>query len=240
MNAFEKIIRVGKKADTGNTFVKIEWDGKRLSLTGVEGPKSNGDCRGSCGQIVDGLNGFAELAPGFTVETVNRLRETWKRWHLNDMRAGSPEQMEWLRANPVTYKYPVSQYAAATKALDDAGLNPQGARYGSKWWHEDVPTAIIEWLVSLPDTDIKPALAVLVQQDADGCAFHSLRSIVHVRPMLGAHSFQFRARSCYRANVVRMFFARCEALPITNLTQCESSVRFFMHIHGALLLLTDY
>lgn len=78
MNAFRRVLRF-----TGNTnvitFVTITWDGKRLSITGVEGPKANGDASGSCGQL--------------DVSRHNpRLAELWARWHLNDMRAGCEHQ----------------------------------------------------------------------------------------------------------------------------------------------------
>ncbi|HEY9014252.1 MAG TPA: hypothetical protein VIM84_04205, partial [Gemmatimonadales bacterium] len=63
------------------------------SITGVEGPLGNGNCRGSCGQtgIPDDLHpamGGTAWAP----ETVASLHEIWDRWHLNDMRAGCEHQ----------------------------------------------------------------------------------------------------------------------------------------------------
>jgi hypothetical protein len=36
----------------GSTFIKICWDGKKLSITGVEGPVKNGNAVGSYGQII--------------------------------------------------------------------------------------------------------------------------------------------------------------------------------------------
>lgn len=158
-DAFTKSLRLGRNdygygsTRLGSTFVTIKWDGKRLSITGVEGPKTNGDCMGGAGQIVDHL-AVTEFAPGWDAAKIEELAAVWKRWHLNDLKAGNPAQEEWLRANPVSYVYPQSHYEEATKALDAAGLNPQGDRYGHKWNHEDVPADVLEWLQALPDADI--------------------------------------------------------------------------------------
>ena len=70
---------------------------------------------------------------------------------------GSPAQEAYLRLNPVSFTYPDTHYEAATRALDAAGLNPEGERYGSKWWREDVPEDVLVWLAALPDADRKPA-----------------------------------------------------------------------------------
>jgi len=69
--------------------VKLKVDGEKrtLSLTGVVGPRANGNCRGSCGQVVDTLTetGFAP-SDGWTPEMVAHLAEVWDRWHSNNMR----------------------------------------------------------------------------------------------------------------------------------------------------------
>lgn len=156
MEAFSKVVRIGRGSD-GNVYAKIKYDGARLSITGVEGPFANGNCKGSCGQIVMHEWSIDEYAPGWSAEMVAQFRADWDRWHLNDMKAGNPQQEEWLRANPVTYVYPDSHYAAATRALDAAGLNPQGDRYGHKWHFEAVPDEVLERLAALPDTDKTPA-----------------------------------------------------------------------------------
>lgn len=63
-----------------------------LSICGVEGPKSNGDCRGGCGQTRDALDRLTTFAPGWSAELAKQTREAWDRWHLNDMRAGCAHQ----------------------------------------------------------------------------------------------------------------------------------------------------
>lgn len=158
MNAFTKICRIGN-GPVGNVYVKIEFTGDRLSIAGVEGPYSNGNCKGSCGQIVDHLlTDVTEYAPNWTAERAAHLVEDWNNWHLNDMQAGTPAQAAWLKANPVTYVYPESHYAKTCEALANAGLNPDnGYSYGSKWLKVAVPEDVLERLATLPETDRTPA-----------------------------------------------------------------------------------
>lgn len=147
---------IGRQA----VFVTVNWDGKRLSITGVTGPKSNGDCAGSCGQNVGDLRD-----PRFNAcDGVNasRLADIWERWHLNDMTAGSPAQSAFLRANPITDR--MNHYVKACEALAAAGLNPDPNHehngkpytYGSAWLREDVPADVIDFLRGLPTSDALP------------------------------------------------------------------------------------
>ena len=132
-------------------FLTVNWDGKRLSMTGVEGPYGSGNCSGSCGQIILSMRGArADYIPENGID-LDKVLEIWDRWHLNDMIAGSPAQMEFLRQNPV----PREGYAATCERLAEVGLNPDpaadGYKYGTKWLREDVPAEVIEFLQSLPD-----------------------------------------------------------------------------------------
>ena len=63
-------------------FVKIEYDGGRLSLCGVIGPMSNGDARGSSGQCVDEIRNGTPVK-GWTREMLNKLCDIWDEWHLH-------------------------------------------------------------------------------------------------------------------------------------------------------------
>lgn len=69
-------------------WIKIQLKGGRLSITGVEGPLSNGDALGSCGQC--GIDPDATPAAGYTAADLAKLRDVWAAWHLNDMRPYSP------------------------------------------------------------------------------------------------------------------------------------------------------
>lgn len=81
--------RIYSESASWPVFATIRWDGKKLSITGVEGPKSNGDAMGSCGQIdsLEAQKHHEQRAPFYT-----KLMEVWERWHLNDMRAACEHQ----------------------------------------------------------------------------------------------------------------------------------------------------
>lgn len=141
-------------------FCNIKYENKRLSITGVEGPKRNGDAWGSCGQIEMHYKTLQERtaitpAGGWTPELIGQFFDVWDRWHLNDMRAGSQVQMEYLRANPVKHE----DYTKRCERLAAAGLNPDldGYKYGHAWKFEEVPASVIEFLKSLPDSLETPA-----------------------------------------------------------------------------------
>lgn len=65
---------------TTQVFVTINWDGQKLSITGVECPTLRGDCD-RFGQIHDTVRPFNP-----------RLADLWERWHLNDMQPGCEHQ----------------------------------------------------------------------------------------------------------------------------------------------------
>lgn len=171
MDNFSKVVRIGTVDEYQrpgvDVFCKIEFRDGKLSISGVVGPNKNGDAIGSCGQICMSYETHEERsritpAPQWTADMIERFFSTWERWHLNDMRAGSPSQSEWLRANPIQkqdYAYPKSHYDVACDRLAAAGLNPDasGYRYGSAWNTEEVPADVLEWLRSLPDSDKHPA-----------------------------------------------------------------------------------
>jgi hypothetical protein len=172
MKAFTKVLhpadmKMGERHE--KLFCKVEFDGSKLSICAVVGPRPTGNARGGCGQIIMEFSEYdhrgytslstLRLAKGWTRATVRKLFDVWNRWHLNDMKAGSATQEEYLRAHPVVAVYPESHYDKASKALADAGLNPDadGYSYGHAWKHEDVPADVLEFLTGLPDTDVTPA-----------------------------------------------------------------------------------
>lgn len=90
------IVSPGTNPDTGRLFITIGIRPRNgepeLSITGVEGPKANGDCRGSSGQCVGALQRVTKFAPGWDAAKCEELRKLWERWHLNAMRAGCEHQ----------------------------------------------------------------------------------------------------------------------------------------------------
>jgi hypothetical protein len=160
----EKIINpIMKKNYNGryyNVFIKIKFTNGKLSISGVEGPMSNGDCLGSCGQIDMTLSNDNRLDWKFNNEwndeMMTKLLEIWERWHLNDMKAGTPKQEAFIREWKKENRY---DYTKACDALAKAGLLyvEHGYKYGSAWLTEEVPQNVIDWLFNLPNTEIEPA-----------------------------------------------------------------------------------
>jgi len=172
-------------------FFEIEFNDGRLSIHGVEGPTQSGNAKGSCGQILDhyrthtdnygqtiltkekviykssnggGYETLIRFTKGWNYANFKEFLDVWKRWHLNDLNAGTPMQEEHLRRIKELLPfpgYPVSYYEWASNILYDAGLNPspdkEGYLYGHAWLKEEVPQEAIEWLFNLPDTDKTPA-----------------------------------------------------------------------------------
>jgi hypothetical protein len=127
MKDFTKVVFPGtRKIDSkrADVFCKIELKNGCLSITGVEGPKANGNALGSCGQIDKILretfttNRFA-LASNWSEDTFIRFLDIWDRWHLNDMKAGTPEQQAELGKH-VFPGYPTSHYSWACEILQQA------------------------------------------------------------------------------------------------------------------------
>ena len=172
---FTKVVQPGRVASWGyggqeiktNLFIKIVWDGQNLSITGVEGPRKNGDCAGSCGQCLDSLKELVSLSNGWDVDMAGKLYDFWNKWHLNDLTAGSPAQMKYLsKFTEDTYKKTHdSHYEWAKEVLEKVGLQPDPHlvfsgvpySYGSKWLRTEVPYYVLDFLRNLPDTGVEPA-----------------------------------------------------------------------------------
>lgn len=102
-------------------FVKTEYDGRRLSVSGVIGPQRNGGAWGAAGQIDSQFldydaRGWLHLTDlvihdPWTLDGVRRLFDIWQRWHLNDMRAGCEHQRAdgWDK-RPIDLSKPLTAY----------------------------------------------------------------------------------------------------------------------------------
>ena len=160
---------------TDRCFARIEWDGKRLSICGVEGPKANGDCWGGCGQC----RGDGWLPGGdFTPAQLAEFIATWERWHLNDMRAGCEHQRaEGWDKRPIDPDKPLDSYGrhcgpdgpltwnmltwVSPKDHPDGLMTVPcptcGYRFGTRWLTEEVPDEVLAFLLSLPESTVTPA-----------------------------------------------------------------------------------
>lgn len=108
-------------------FAKIEYDGKKLSICGVIGPMSNGNCKGSAGQCVDSIREGRPIED-WTPDMLKKFCDIWERWHLNDMRVACEHQRELGWEEEATeeitlYHYRLTRDAsAAKKAAENAAI----------------------------------------------------------------------------------------------------------------------
>jgi len=157
-------------------YVKAEYRAGKLSLTGVEGPKRNGDAWGSCGQIP---RAESYIPVNMTPAQVLRLWEIWDAWHLNDMRAGCEHQRaDGWASRPIDPARPLNAYASdfypgqrqaswnmlvwIPRSEHPEGLLSHpcptcGYKYGSAWLKEDVPGDVLDELQALPAATSTPA-----------------------------------------------------------------------------------
>ena len=158
---WSKVVNPGTDQDGKQIFCNIQYDGRRLSITGVVGPTARGNAV-ACGQIVDEVKECIQHSD-WTPEMLAKFVAIWNKWHLNDTRAGSPMQMEFLEKMPIE-DY-TNYYDIASKRLELAGLNPdpnylhngKPYAYGNAWLSADVPVEALQFLYDLPDTKRKPA-----------------------------------------------------------------------------------
>src|ERR1041385_6807498 len=164
MDDFKKTVRLGTietRPGSGryvSIFCFIEYHDKprshhgnsRLSITGVLGPTRGGNAGVGAGQIVMDLLENKEYqrirpADGWGHGNIPAFLLIWDKYHLNDMRAGSPAQTAFLAEHPVEdrLKWP----SGSSEALEAAGLNPdpnylhngKPYKYGSPWAPTEVP-----------------------------------------------------------------------------------------------------
>jgi hypothetical protein len=117
----EKVVRIGS-GNAGSVFCKIEFNDDKLSISGVEGPLRNGNCKGSCGQILDHIS-ISKFADGWNQGTLDKFIEVWNRWHLNDMNPCCKHQRELFDTKK---KLELIDYIATTKFYKEEGKATSG------------------------------------------------------------------------------------------------------------------
>lgn len=127
-----KVMRIGTIPlhDTvhANVFIKAEYENGKLSLSGVIGPRRNGNAIGASGQIDmefahrDPSDNDARtshliapdeiaFAEGWTADKWLDLLAVWKLWHLNDMQAACEHQRaEGWSKRPIDPAKPLTAY----------------------------------------------------------------------------------------------------------------------------------
>lgn len=95
----------------------------------------------ACGQIVEDVAAVWDLAPGWTADDLASLVSVWRRWHLNDMRAGCSHVPA-----PVWEHGP---YGRQPDLKNTPACHETGYRYGHAWLVEEVPADVVAELARL-------------------------------------------------------------------------------------------
>ena len=145
-----------------DVFCEVQVIDGVLTIHGVVGPCKGGRCWGSAGQIQDDLDG---LVPdyGWTQEMVDEFLSIWRKWHLNDMQAGSDRQQSFL--DEWRSEHGWKGYEEECKALAEAGLledeeciiDGRPYRYGSSWMKKELPAEVLGFLRGVPASMKVPA-----------------------------------------------------------------------------------
>lgn len=153
----DRVIYIGT-IETMPIFCKIEYKNSNLSITGVIRPTRNGDAD-SCGQIIDTIADnldLIEYAKNWDKVKAYKFCTYWKKYHLNDMQAGTEKQtalIEKWTAQGNRY-----EYTLVCDMLKENNLyNDNGYIYGSKWLTIEIPAYVLKWLYKLPETEITQA-----------------------------------------------------------------------------------
>lgn len=134
-------------------FCKIEFNEGKLSITGVIGPRKNGNADGGCGQIDSEFQHRGTQKNCLTLPSEIKFNkewneelwldflDVWDKWHLNDMSACEHQRkLGWTFSTHRGQNCPECGYLI-----------------GSSWFREEVPASMIEFLKNLPESKKTPA-----------------------------------------------------------------------------------
>lgn len=135
-------------------FVRVSYIDAKLSIVGVIGPKKDGDCFGSSGQIDAEFTHrnfqddprFGDLIDsddivfnkGWDKEKWLDLLDAWAKWHLNSMNAGCEHQRD------------LGWHKKETQSHIGEACPVCGYEFGTAWRFVRVPVAVVKMLEDLP------------------------------------------------------------------------------------------
>lgn len=151
------ILDFGKHDYTGNGIkdnlveVEVRLEDRvayqRLSICGTIWNRLKTDCL-SGGQNLDDIRELVGFSP-----LMKRVHYVWERYHLNDMKAGSPRQEAYLAGYRQAHRDSNSGakwdgcYDTRKDLLEKAGLQPDHTHnnysYGSDWFTLPIPDDIL-------------------------------------------------------------------------------------------------
>lgn len=95
------------------------------------------------------LLGFGQIADEVKNFIPATLYKVWKRWNLNDMRAGTARQEEILRkAKDSGIELNSHEDGRNVLAEKDAYID-NGHKYGTRWLREELPQDVIDYIMTL-------------------------------------------------------------------------------------------
>ena len=146
---------------TSYAQIKVELRTKNdgqyvLSMQGQIGGRN-----GSSGQCYEEIMDTYNKAPKQKqFELLQKICAVWERWHLNDLRAGTPRQMAALRELKKS-QGKIGDYDAQLKYLESRNLvEDNGYKYGSAWLFEPLPQDVLNFiqkLIGIPETQAAAA-----------------------------------------------------------------------------------
>lgn len=144
-----KVYGVTGKPRRVNAYAEIEWDGKRLSIHGVVGPMSNGDCSGGAGQCTDAIRAGTPIE-GWNREMLDKFCDIWDRWHLNDMSPCCEHQRKLGWLEEAGQKITLYHYRLTRAASDAKHEAEKAAVEALRKGESFTPTADQSFFASLP------------------------------------------------------------------------------------------
>ena len=106
-----------------------------------------GEVRGHMyGQCLDSIKA-CKKGDKFNYNLFNKLYRLWKKYHLNDMHAGTPTQEKCLKQTKDTHKY---DYKICCDILQENNiLYDNGYKYGTAWLYRNIPNSALEEIAAL-------------------------------------------------------------------------------------------
>jgi len=96
------------------------------------------------GQCLDTLAEFAKSFRQPLRTAFRKIHGLWKEYHLNDMKAGTPEQERCLESAPVkVMDYDVACDYLKANGLYEVELDGKPYRYGESWLYEPIPPSVL-------------------------------------------------------------------------------------------------
>lgn len=157
---YGKVIIEIELENTNSNHPKLDWESLlKISPENVIKLSITGHYRGGYGQIQDSIGDMEFTKQLVDDNTLNQLLEIWDKYHLNDIKAGTRLQTEFLefaKTNPNLKWDNLNHYEFCLHILRqhqlmiDVESNPQRPyKYGSQWLFKSIPADVISFLTYL-------------------------------------------------------------------------------------------